>query len=175
MTTIVLTGFMGTGKSTVGRLLAQRLGKPFIDVDERIERRTGLTISQIFARHGEPFFRQIEQQELAAALAEDAVVATGGGAIVDPQNLARMKQAGPIVCLTASVDAILARTSADRSRPLLQHEDRRARVEALLAERAPAYAQADICIDTTERSPEEVVEAVLVYLGTILSPQELPA
>ncbi len=175
MTTIVLTGFMGTGKSTVGRALAQRLGKAFVDVDERIEQRLRLPISEIFARYGEAYFRQIEGEELAQALQEDAVVATGGGAIVDPENLARMRAAGPVVCLTASVDAILARTSSDSSRPLLEHENRRERIEALLAERAQAYAQADVCVDTTHRSPEEVAEAILIYLGAILHPKELSA
>lgn len=174
MATIVLTGFMGTGKSTVGRALAERLGKPFIDVDERIEQRAGASIAEIFARYGEAAFRQFEREELALALREDAVVATGGGAIVDPENLARMRAAGPIVCLTASVDAILARTRSDTSRPLLQHEDQRQRIETLLVERASAYAQADVCVDTTHRSPEQVVEAILVYLGSVLSPKELP-
>lgn len=174
MTTIVLTGFMGTGKSTVGRELARRLGKLFIDVDERIERKVNLKVGEIFARYGESFFRQLEREELARALTEEAVVATGGGAIVDPENLARMRAAGPVVCLTASVEAILERTKSDSSRPLLQNVDRRQRVETLLAERASAYAQADICIDTTHRSPAEVVEAILIYLGTVLSPEELP-
>ncbi len=175
MTAIVLTGFMGTGKTTVGRLLAERLGKPFIDVDERIQRRTGLRIVEIFSQYGEAFFRRLEREELATALREDAVVSTGGGAMLDPENVQRMKAAGPVVCLSASVDTILSRTAADTERPLLQHQDRRERVEALLAERASAYAQADVVIDTTQRSPEEVVEAILVFLGTVLRPEELPA
>ncbi|MCX8073064.1 MAG: shikimate kinase [Candidatus Binatia bacterium] len=173
MTTIALTGFMATGKSTVGRILAERLGKTFIDLDERIEQRMNMSVAEIFARYGERAFRQLEREELVTALAEDAIVATGGGAIVDPENLARMRAAGPVVCLTASVEAILSRTAADTSRPLLQRADKREQIEALLAARAAAYAQADICIDTTSRSPEEVAEAILAYLGTVLDPKEL--
>lgn len=167
MAAITLTGFMGTGKTTVGRLLAARLGKPFIDVDARIEERTGLDIGEIFARHGEAFFREVEREELRAAVATDSVVATGGGAIVDPQNAQRMKASGPVICLTASVETILARTAAGQARPLLQHENRRQRVETLLAERAKAYALADCTIDTTGRSPEDVVASILAFLGTV--------
>lgn len=163
--TIVLTGFMGTGKTTVGHLLAERLGLPFHDVDARVEAREGCSVAEIFSRHGEPYFRQCEREELARALAEGGVVATGGGAIADPENLRQMRMAGPVLCLTASVDEIVARTAGSPERPLLQADDVRQRIVQLLEQRAQAYAQADAWIDTTGKSPEEVVDEILAYLG----------
>lgn len=163
--TIILTGFMGTGKSTIGRLLAARLGLPFIDTDEEVERAAGQTVAAIFENEGEVRFRALERCAVAAAVEQDAVVATGGGAIIDPESYERMHAAGPIICLTAPVETILERTAAHRDRPLLCADDVAARVRHLLAERAAAYARADLSIDTSVRPPETVVEEIVAFLG----------
>lgn len=163
-TTIVLTGFMGTGKSTVGRRLAARLGWDFVDTDELIESRHG-PIPEIFAAHGEARFRQIER-DVAAELAasERLVVSTGGRMLLDPANVEALAGSA-VVCLVASVDE-LARRLADEAdhRPLLAGGDPRARIEALLDERRAGYARFPQ-VDTDGRTPDEVVDAVLAAVG----------
>jgi shikimate kinase len=161
---VILTGFMGTGKTTVGRRLAQRLGKQFVDTDQQIEQQEGRSVAAIFATDGETYFRAAERRVVAQAVQMDAVVATGGGAIVDPANLGCMRAAGPIICLTAAVDVILERTRADDNRPLLGDSERRARVSELLRQRAPAYAQADVNIDTSHRPVEMIVDEIVEFL-----------
>ncbi|OFV87391.1 MAG: hypothetical protein A3J75_01900, partial [Acidobacteria bacterium RBG_16_68_9] len=151
MATVVLTGFMGTGKTRIGQELARRLGRPFIDTDELIERAEGRPTSEVFAKRGEPYFRNVERKAVVQAVASsDAVIATGGGAIGDPEILACLQAAGPIVCLTASPEVILARTpagSAGDIRPLLKGGSPRQRIAELLAARAPAYAGAELTVD----------------------------
>ena len=164
MSAIILTGFMGTGKTTVGRLLAARLHKAFVDIDERIEQAEGLSVAAIFASKGEPYFRALERRMVAEVTQMDAVIATGGGAIVDVENYARLHVAGPIICLRADVEAILERTAADTQRPLLNSSDRATRVRELLAQRAGAYGKADLTIDTTHRSTVAVLEEILTFL-----------
>jgi shikimate kinase len=164
MSAVVLTGFMGTGKTTVGRLLAQRLHKPFADTDVQIEELEGRTIAQIFADAGEPYFREVEQRVIDAAMKSNAVVATGGGAILDRTNYERMQAAGPIVCLTADADVIVARTARDNTRPLLDIGERSSRIRQLLSERAAAYARADFTIDTSTQTAEGIVEEILSFL-----------
>jgi shikimate kinase len=164
MSAVMLTGFMGTGKTTVGRALAARLQKPFVDTDEQVERLAGCSIAAIFATKGEAHFRALERRVVAETAQQDAVVATGGGAIVDPLNYQHMHAAGTIVCLTADVDVLVARTASDTTRPLLPAAERRARIAALLAERAGAYAQADAVIDTSQRSIAAVVEEIVSFL-----------
>lgn len=160
---VVLTGFMGTGKTTVGRLLAARLGYRFVDTDAVIEAEHG-PIPQIFAEHGEGAFRRLER-EVAARLATESglVVSTGGRMLVDPVNAERLSSTGSIVCLTATVDTILERVNADGSqvtRPMLAGDDVRARVTDLLAERRPAYARfAQIATD--DRDPRSIVDDVV--------------
>jgi shikimate kinase len=161
---VILTGFMGTGKTTVGRRLAQHLGKQFVDTDQQIEALEGRSVAAIFATDGEAYFRAIERRVVAQAVQMDAVVATGGGAIADPVNLACMRAAGPIICLAADVEEILQRTGADSSRPLLGEAERRARVDQLLHQRAAAYAQADVTIDTSHRSIDAVLTDILAFL-----------
>ena len=163
---IILTGFMGTGKSEVGKQLAALLGRKFIDTDKRIEQREGMSIAQLFALRGESYFREQEKQAIAHACREEGVIiATGGGAMVSEENAARLKASGMVICLTATPEVIVSRVQNDQTRPLLQSEDRLARVRALLATRALAYAKADAMIDTSDLTVSEVVRALLTILG----------
>jgi shikimate kinase len=168
MGNIVLTGFMGTGKTAVGREVARRLGWRFIDTDRLVEEAAGMSVAEIFARDGEASFRARERQAIAEACAvQDAVVATGGGALADPVNRERLRAAGTIVCLDADVETVLGRIGDDTTRPLLRsgaHGDVRARVRALMAEREPVYATADHRVDTSGRSVAAVADAVLQVL-----------
>lgn len=166
--TIVLAGFMGTGKSSVGRRLAARLGREFVDTDALIEQEAGTSITRIFADRGEAEFRAREKRAVAVAVAvgEDGrVVAVGGGAILDRENLAAMKAGGPVVCLTARPEIVLSRVVHDTGRPLLQGPQPLETIRGLMAERADAYARADVTIDTSDLTPDEVVEHLLNALA----------
>ncbi len=168
MKNLILAGFMGTGKSAVGRLLAERLNRRFVDLDEDIEKREKRPIYQIFKESGEPYFRGIEKEAVKeVSQLKDCIIAVGGGAIVDPENLAAFKKNGIVICLLASVDAILERTKDNPTRPLLNVPDPRKRVEELLKFRAPYYAKTDYQIDTTDLSVEEVAEKILEILKEI--------
>lgn len=156
MNNIVLTGFMGTGKSTVGAALADRLNWTFVDTDTLIIDRAGMTIPQIFAQGGEPAFRAIEREACAEAAARSQhVIATGGGALIDPQNLAIMQQHGMVVCLNAPPEVIEARLGEDQNRPLA------ANWRELLAKRKTAYAAIPHQIDTTDKSPQHIAEEIM--------------
>lgn len=158
---IVLTGFMGTGKSTVGRRLAERLGRPFVDTDALIEQRHG-PIAAIFAEHGEAHFRALER-EVAAEVAKrrGTVVATGGRMLLDPVNEAALSASGVIVCLHASVEALVARLAGEaEDRPLLRGPDPAARIRDLLAERAAGYGRF-LQVGTDGLDPDQVADAVL--------------
>ncbi len=164
---LILTGFMGTGKSTAGRLVAERLCRPFIDVDVEIERRTGRSIPQLFAEEGEATFRALERalcQELAEA--RELVIATGGGALVDPVSREAMMRTGFVICLTASPENLLARLQHDTGRPLLQAPDPAARLRALLEARAASYAALPHHLNTDSLTPEQVAEAILTLWHT---------
>jgi shikimate kinase len=157
---LVLAGFMGTGKSTVGRIVAERLGLAFVDTDAEIERRAGRTIAQIFAQDGEAAFRRLEAQvcqEVAAG--HNRVIAVGGGALLDESTRRAFAQTGLIVCLTASLDAILARVGDDPARPLFSAD--RERLAALYATRAAHYAALPYTVDTTARTPADVAGEVI--------------
>ena len=159
---LVLTGFMGTGKSTVGPLAAARLGMQFVDMDPVIEARVGMAISAIFATQGEAAFREMETalcHELAQG--RGMVIATGGGALLNPVNRALLGATGLIVCLTCDAETIMARVGRATGRPLLDAEDREARVRALLAARAPAYAALPAHVDTSDLTPAEAAERVV--------------
>lgn len=159
---IVLTGFMGTGKSTVGRVVAGRLGRRFVDTDALIESRHG-PIPLIFAEHGEDRFRDLERQ-VAAELGQTSglVVSTGGRTLLDPQNEAALGATGVVVCLTASVPSLVVRLrDGAGGRPLLQGDDPAERIAALLRERAAGYARFPQ-VPTDDRTPDEVADAVLV-------------
>jgi shikimate kinase len=162
---IILVGFMGTGKTSVANALASRTAMPLLDMDTRIERKVGKTITRIFAEDGEPVFRQHEHnlaEELSAP--SGSIISTGGGIVLNPDNIAWLSKGGLVVCLQASVDEILRRVENDTTRPLLQTGDRRAKVEALLAKRAPLYAAIPFQIQTDGRSIEEIsAEIITAY------------
>ena len=157
---IILTGFMGTGKTTVGKRLAKRLGWRFVDVDELIEAHAKMPVARIFAERGEPVFRRLERRYVnRAARSDQQVIATGGGAFVDAENRARLQAGGVTVCLTARPRVILERIGKRVAlRPLLRGGDPLKKIQTLLARRARAYAAADLTVDTSSQSVEEVVE-----------------
>ena len=159
---LALVGFMGTGKSSVGRIVARQLNFAFVDTDQLIEARTHKSISTIFAEQGEPAFRESEAKvvrELASQ--RDLVIAAGGGLVVDAGNLASLRQHALIVCLWASPETIWQRVCNQRHRPLLQDPDPLGKIQRLLAERKPAYLQADILVNTEQRSAREVAQHVI--------------
>ncbi len=159
---LVLTGFMGTGKSTIGRLVAARLARPFVDMDEVIVQRAGWTIPEIFASAGEEAFRQLEG-EVCRDLArqQELVIATGGGALIDPENRQAMTGSGLVICLMATPAAIVDRLRGISDRPLLHAPDPASRIRELLVARAAAYEALPHQLDTTTLSPEAAAEAVL--------------
>lgn len=170
MRNVVLIGFMGTGKTSTGKMLAQRLGCAFIDMDVKIEEEAGMTIPEIFAQFGEDHFRQLEH-ELALKLSSrrNAVISTGGGIVKNPANVEALKSSGVMVCLKANVDTVLERTQNRGTRPVLDKEDkgdRRQAVEKLLQEREALYEQADFTVDTSDLSPLQVVEIITKTLKT---------
>jgi shikimate kinase/3-dehydroquinate synthase len=185
VTNIVVTGFMGTGKTAVGREVAQRLGRPFVDMDAEIEARAGKSIPRIFAEDGEAAFRHMEaalcrelsaRQGLCPERDEGLVIATGGGTLVDPANRALMTKHGTVVCLTCDADEILRRVNegGNPKRPLLGVADVRAEIERLLAARREAYAAIPWHIDTTDLSVAEVAAQVVEIAGIITLPVRCP-
>ncbi|MCM8800940.1 MAG: shikimate kinase [Candidatus Omnitrophica bacterium] len=162
MGNIYLVGFMGTGKTVVGKELAKKKKWRFVDLDELIELKEKRTISEIFAKEGEPYFRRKEKEVLKEVAKEKKfVVACGGGIVIDKDNIRLMKETGIMICLSASAEVILKRTSGYTHRPLLNVPDPKRQIELLLKLRAPYYAQADKIIDTSKLSVKEVVEKVL--------------
>ncbi len=159
---LLLVGFMGAGKTTVGRRLARCLHWDVVDCDDLIEARAGKTISEIFADDGEDAFRDLEE-EVAATLADyrHTVITTGGGIVERRANLPRLHAAGRVVYLRARPEALYARVKGSSHRPLLQVADPLARMRDLLARRAPRYEEADQIVDTDGLTVEEVVEAIL--------------
>ena len=154
---VVLCGFMATGKSSVGKKLSELLGYEFVDLDAAIEAEEGVSIARIFAERGEPAFRELESRMVERIMNRTSlVVSTGGGTVVNPRNLANLKNRGFVVALTADISTILQRVGSGDDRPLLKAEDREARIRSLMLERAPFYEQADITLDTSLRTIEEV-------------------
>lgn len=164
---IFLIGLMGAGKTTIGRQLAQALGKEFIDSDHEIEARTGVNIPLIFELEGERGFREREAAVIDELTARDNVVlATGGGAVLYEENRQHLKERGTVIYLQASVEQLLERTRKDRNRPLLQTADPEARLQALLTEREPLYLElADRVVRTGQGSVRSVVESILQKLA----------
>lgn len=165
MKNIVLTGYMGTGKTTVGREVARQLAWPFVDMDSLIESRQGRTVRQIFEQDGEPYFRQLEAalcREIAANW-QGQVVATGGGALVNVQNLAMLTPQNLVVCLDCDPQVLSERLAQATDRPLLDGPAPQERLLALLRERQPAYARIPHHVDTTLR-PVEAISADILRL-----------
>ena len=164
MKNIVLIGFMGTGKTTVGRLLARQMGWRFVDLDEEIEARCRMDVSHIFAEYGEPYFREQETAVIKSLSGQiGLVVATGGGAVLRDENIAALRQCGLIVRLSAAPDVIVKRLEQDRMviRPLLQGPDKLQRIRNILADRQAQYELADVSIDTDHLAPAEIVQQIL--------------
>lgn len=173
---IFLVGLMGTGKTTIGKQLAKQLGKTFIDADQELERRTGVSIPHIFDLEGEAGFRQRETNLLAElAVRPNIVLATGGGVVLNPANRHCLKANGTVVYLRASIDELVNRTRQDRNRPLLQTQDPRARFTELEQMRAPLYAEiADITLDTGTRPLHAVLQQLVQQLGQAAAPAPKP-
>lgn len=161
---LALIGARGTGKTSVGRIVADRLGLPFADADRELERRAGRTIAAIFAEQGEPAFRDLEEAILGALTAQAGLVlATGGGAVLREANRRLLRRFGWVVWLTAEPDILAGRLRSDPgSRPALTAAGTLAEVAAVLAARTPLYREvADAIVETAGRTPAEVADAVL--------------
>lgn len=166
MNNIYLVGFMGTGKSSVSKLLAEKTGRKFIDLDDLIEIKEKRKISDIFAKDSEAYFRKVEKQTLIEVSAkQEIIVACGGGIVIDPENIKIMKKTGKIICLTAKPEVILKRTKKYPHRPLLNVDDSKKQIELLFEKRAPFYALADITINTSELSVEQIVDKIIKITG----------
>ena len=153
---IVLVGMMGAGKSSIGRRLAGRLGIPFIDADTEIESAAGMTIPEIFEKHGEPYFRAGEARVIARLLDNGPqVLATGGGSLMDPQTRALIGQKGISIWLKADVDVLLKRTKRRNDRPLVE------KIKDLLPVREPIYAQADIIIQSRDEPHDTIIDEIM--------------
>jgi shikimate kinase len=169
---LALIGFMGTGKTSVGRLVADQLGFEFLDTDELIQIRAGRTIADIFAKEGEPAFRQLERQivqELSTR--EKTVIATGGGLPTNAENLAALKSFALVVCLWASAEKIWERVRNQSHRPLLHDTDPQKKIRDLLAVRKPFYHQADVLINTDLRSVREAAQQIALQFKLALRPR----
>jgi shikimate kinase len=158
---IFLIGFMGAGKTTVGKILANKLRLTFLDLDELIEKELKLTIQEIFSKHGEDFFRDAETKVLRAiAKKEGQVVATGGGVVLRTENWEQMEKRGITVYLRAPAEVLWSRVGNNASRPLLQVENPFERVCELLSKRIPLYEKADLILDTENVPPEDIAEEI---------------
>jgi shikimate kinase len=162
MKNIVLTGFMGTGKTEVGRELAQLKGLKLIDVDNEIEKSEKMTINDIFEEFGEEKFRGIETEMIEkVSREENVIISTGGGAVLKQQNMDALKKTGIVICLMAAPETILERTGNSDERPLLKVEKPLEKINELLQFRRPYYEQADIIINTEEKTPLQIAEEII--------------
>lgn len=166
MKNIVIIGFMAAGKSTVGRRLAQRLRREFIDTDKEIEKVTGKTVAQIFARDGVKRFRSEENLLVKKlVLKEGLVIATGGGIVLDPENVRLFKENGVLIALSAPPEVIYQRVKGKKHRPLLAKGDVRENIDTLMKEREIVYNTADLTVDTGNSSVDETVGRIISYLA----------
>jgi shikimate kinase len=163
---VVLIGLMGAGKTRVGRRLSEILGIPFVDTDQEIERETGRTISELFAVIGEPAFRDGERRVIARLLRGPVtVIATGGGAYMDPFTRAMIRERGLAIWLRADLETLVARTARSHKRPLLEGVGKAAKLAELMQVRYPVYAEADLVVDSQPGPVENTADAVLLALG----------
>ncbi|MCX5692939.1 MAG: shikimate kinase [Candidatus Omnitrophica bacterium] len=166
MRNIILVGFMGTGKSAAGRLLAEKLNMDFVELDEIIETREKMSIKDIFEKKGEPYFRLVEKEVAKKASSrKNIIISAGGGAIVDEENFKNLKQSGTIICLKASPATILKRTKGLENRPLLNIPDPKKQIEELLRKREAYYNKADFSIETDNLSVDEVVIEIIALIA----------
>ncbi len=176
---LVLTGFMGTGKSSVARELARRLGLKFVDTDSLVRDAAGLRIPEIFTRHGEAYFRRLEKEAVDKVVStmDRVALATGGGTVVDDASREKLKSWGTVICLAASLDTILKRVGAGKGRPLAggmagaesekekRQDEQRHSLEVLLKQRKQAYEDSDLLIDTTAKSVSMIADEVEKFLS----------
>ncbi|KRM96767.1 shikimate kinase [Liquorilactobacillus aquaticus DSM 21051] len=162
----ILIGFMGSGKTTIGKLLAEKLNLPHVDLDDQITAAAGIAITDIFSQHGENYFRQLEHEVLLNAISQEGILSTGGGTPTQSENLTALKKAEiPVILLEAAADTILERVSGDIERPLVNSLDRDG-LTSLKEKRQPKYqACADLTIKTDGSSPEKIVTQILNYLN----------
>jgi shikimate kinase len=167
---IVLIGMMGAGKTCIGRKLAERLELPFVDADQEIAQAAGCSIADIFALHGEAAFREGERRVIARLLDEPVhVLATGGGAFINEQTRAKIRERAIAVWLRADAELLLRRVTRRNNRPLLQQGEPRSVLEKLMAEREPVYAQADLIVDSMDGPREAMVSKVLDALAEYMA------
>lgn len=167
--TIALVGLMGAGKSSIGRRLALSLALPFTDADTEIEIAAGVSIEEIFARDGEAVFRNGERRVIARLLdSPTQVLATGGGAFMDPETRALIRQRAISIWLKADLDVLMARVARRNNRPLLKEGDPRAVLARLIETRYPVYAEADITVESADGPPEATLAKVIAALGEFL-------
>ncbi|MBU1912126.1 MAG: shikimate kinase [Candidatus Omnitrophica bacterium] len=165
MKNIILVGFMGTGKSVVGKKLAAKLDKDFVELDDMIESKEKMAIKDIFEKKLEPYFRQVEKEAVKeAAKRKNVVISAGGGAVMDEENFKNLKNSGIIICLKASPDTILKRTKNLKTRPLLNVPDPKKQIEELLKKREPCYNKADFSINTDDLTIEQVAARAMDFI-----------
>lgn len=163
---IVLIGFMGTGKTSVGKILARKLGRPVVDIDSRIEEIQRRKISDIFEKDGEAYFRRIEKEVIAVTAAQEGlVITTGGGAVLDPENLSALGEHGLIISLLATPETIFSRVKHSRRRPLLRTSAVFLEIQKLLEKRAALYEKADLSFHTDGKTPLQVADLILEKLA----------
>lgn len=166
---IVLVGLMGAGKSTVGRRLANAMHLPFHDADHEIETAAGCSISDFFEKYGEPAFREGEMRVIRRLLAGPKhILATGGGAFMDPETREVIRHFGISIWLRADLDLLMARVSKRQTRPLLKTADPRATMQRLMSERYPLYAEADITVESNGGPHEAIVQQILTGIALII-------
>ncbi|AEE96327.1 shikimate kinase [Mahella australiensis] len=162
---IYLTGFMGTGKTTVGRLLAKELNMNFVDTDEFIEQGMGMTVPSIFGIYGEAFFRQLEHNALISiAYRQGVVVSTGGGIVLRDDNINIMRRSGVMICLDASPDTVMRNVGSGKGRPVLDGGDLRRNIIELMDKRRQFYCQADIIVNIDDKTPETISDEIIALL-----------
>lgn len=168
MVNIVLTGFMGAGKSKVGRRLKELTGMEMVDTDDMIERDAGMAISEIFEKFGEPHFRELEKKAVKeASELENHIIVTGGGVVLKEENIENLRKNGKIVYLHAPAEVLYERMKDETHRPLLQVDDPLGKIKELLEFRAPFYANNDTAIDTSNIGVDEVAEGVIKVIETV--------
>jgi shikimate kinase len=164
MKAIFLTGFMGAGKTSVGKQLGKRLGLLVVDTDKMIEQKVGKSVNEIFAKEGESAFRKYERELLRTLPLENIVITTGGGMVIQKENRDWMKKHGIVIYLHCEPEEILRRLASDETRPLLKQPNKQEQIKRLLTERLPYYQEAHFMIHTTNKTIEEIVDDIVVML-----------